>query len=168
MGLKVVLALRDDIESLFIDLLKHLYLKKELLHSLLEKEKSVFFLIKDNNERKNDIEKNVKKIIEDENDLIEEINVEDYNISQIRDQIRRKYSFGFDKIFLKGYTTSEDKIINYKNEILLHEEIIKELIKLKKENNDRLEKYADDLKVQIWELESIERLRFVIKDLQSF
>jgi hypothetical protein len=171
LGLKVILALRDDIKSLFTDLLNRLDLKKELLHSLLEKEKTIFFLIKDSNDRKNDckndIEESVKKIIEDENDLIEEINVEDYNIAQIRDEIRRKYSFGFDKIFAKGYTTSEAEIIDYKNEILLHEGIIKELVKLKKDNNDRLEKYADDLNVQICELAGIERLRYVIKDLQS-
>lgn len=171
MGLKVILALRDDIKSLFTDLLNRLDLKKELLHSLLEKEKTIFFLIKESNDRKNDckndIEESVKKIIEDENDLIEEINVEDYNIAQIREEIRRKYSFGFDKIFLKGYTTSEAEIIDYKNKILLHEGIIKELVKLKKDNNDRMEKYAADLNVQICELAGIERLRYVIKDLQS-
>ncbi|MCL1833575.1 MAG: hypothetical protein FWG49_03640 [Leptospirales bacterium] len=171
MGLKVILALRDDIKSLFTDLLNRLDLKKELLHSLLEKEKTIFFLIKDSNDRKNDckndIEESVKKIIEDENDLIEEINVEDYNIAQIREEIRRKYSFGFDKIFAKNYTTSEVEIIDYKNKILLHEGIIKELVKLKKDNNDRMEKYAADLNVQICELAGIERLRYVIKDLQS-
>jgi hypothetical protein len=161
--LRVISALRDDIKSLFIALLKHLDLKKELLHSLLEKEKSISYLIKHNS----DIEDDVKKIIEDENYLIDEINVEDYNISQIRDEITHKFSFDFNKIFVKGYFTSEDKIIDYKNEILLHEKIIKDLIKLKKDNNKSLEKYTHDLKVQIWELESIERLRFVIKDLQS-
>jgi hypothetical protein len=161
--LKEISALRADIKSLFIDLLKHLNLKRELLHLLLEKEKSISYLIK----YKNHIEDNVKKIIEDENDLIDEINVEDYSISQVRDEITRKCGFDFNKIFIKGYKPSEDEIMDYKNEILLHEQIINELIKIKKENNDNLEKYADDLKVQIWELESIERLRFVIKDLQS-
>ena len=155
--------MRDDIKSLFIDLLKHLNLKKELLQSLLEKEKSVSYFIK----YKNDIEDNVKKIIENENHLIEEINVEDYNISQVRDEITHKCGFDFNKIFIKSYKPPEDEIADYKNEILLHDEIINELIKIKKENNNNLEKYADDLKVQIWELESIERLKFVIKDLQS-
>jgi len=163
LGLRVILALRDDIKSLFIDLLKHLNLKRELLQSLLEKEKSVSHLIK----YKNDIEDNVKKIIEDENCLIDEINVEDYNISQVRDEITSKCGFDFNKIFIKSYKPPEDEIRDYKNEILFHDKIINELIKIKKENNNNLEKYADDLKVQIWELESIERLKFVIKDLQS-
>ena len=163
MARKVILALRDDIQSLFIDLLKHLNLKRELLHSLLEKEESIAYFIK----YKNDIEDNVKKIIEDENYLIDEINVEDYNISQVRDEITRKCGFDFNKIFIKGYKSSEDEIIDYKKEILLHDQIINDLIKIKNENNNNLEKYAGDLKVQIWELENIERLRFVIKDLQS-
>jgi len=156
--------LRDDIKSLFIDLLKHLNLKRELLHTLLEKEKSVSNIIKYNN----DIDDSIKKIIEDENDLIDEINVEDYNISQIKDEVIRKSGFDFNKIFFAGYKPTEIEIADYKKEILLHEQIINDMIKLKKENNNYLENYTNDLKVQIRELEAIERLKFVIKDLRSF
>lgn len=155
--------MRDDIKSLFTDLIKHLNLKSKLLHSILEKEKNISYLIK----FKNDIEDSVKEIIEEENHFIEEINVEDYNISQIRDEITRKFGFDFNKILVKGYKSSEDEIIDYKNKILLHEQIINDLSKIKKENNNNLEKYANDLKIHIWELENIERLKFVIKDLQS-
>jgi cell division protein FtsB len=163
LGLKVVLALRDDIKSLFEALLKHLELKKKLLNSLIEKEKDISYLIKYNS----NIEDNIKKLIEDEDHLIDEINVEDYNISQIRDEITHKSGFDFNKIFHKGYRDPENEIIDYKKEIMLHEKMINDLIKFKKENNDQLEKYADDLKVQIHELNSIERLKYVIKDLQS-
>jgi hypothetical protein len=163
LGLRVISALRDDVKSLFIDLLKRLNLKKELMHSILEKEKTISSLIK----YKTHIEDNVKKIIEDENHLIDEINVEDYNISQIRDAITRKYGFDFNKIFVKGYKSTEEEISDYKKEILLHERIINELVKIKTENNKNLEAYADDLNVQIWELENIERLKFVIKNPQS-
>ena len=156
--------MRDDIKSLFIDLLKHLNLKRELLHTLLEKEKSVSNIIKYNN----DIDDSIKKIIEDENDLIDEINVEDYNISQIKDEVIRKSGFDFNKIFFAGYKPTEIEIADYKKEILLHEQIINDMIKLKKENNNYLENYTNDLKVQIRELEAIERLKFVIKDLRSF
>ena len=155
--------MRDDIKTLFTDLIKHLNLKKELLHTLLEKEKTISSLLKYNNETEDD----VKKIIEDENYIIDEINVEDYNISHIRDEITRRYGFDFKKIFIKGYKSAEDEIIDYKNEILIQEQIISDMIKLKKENNNNLENYADDLKVQIEELAGIERLRYVIKDLQS-
>ena len=155
--------MRDDIKSLFADLLKHLNLKSELLHSLLEKEKSISNLLK----YTNDIEDSIKKIIDDENSLIAEIDVEDYNISHIRDEITRRYGFDFNKISINGYKPSEDEIADYKKEILLHKQIITDLIKFKKENNSYLEKCSDDLKVQVSELESIERLRYVIKDLQS-
>ena len=155
--------MRDDIKILFTDLIKHLNLKKELLHTLLEKEKTVSHLIKYNN----DTEDDVKKIIEDENYIIDEINAEDYNISHIRDEITRKYGFDFNKIFIKDYKSPEAEITDYKNEIMLHEQIINELIKLKKENHRNLVKYAEDLKIQIGELESIGRLRYVIKDLLS-
>jgi len=163
LGRKVILALRDDIKSLFTGLLKHLDLKKELLLLFLEKEKAISSIIK----HKNDMEAGVKKIIEDENCLIDEINVEDYNISRIKDEVSRKSGFDFNKVLAKDYKSSEHEIINYKKEILLHEQIMGELIKIKNENNKYLEKYTDDLKLQVSELESIERLRFVIKDLRS-
>ena len=157
--------MRDDIKSLFTDLQNRLNLKKELLRLLLEKEESVSNIIK--TKYRDDTEDSIKKIIEYENDLIDEIKLADYNISQIRDEITRKSGFDFDKIFIKNYKPPEVEITDYKKEILLHEQIMGELIKIKKENNNHLENYADDLKVQIRELGSIERLRFVIKDLRA-
>jgi len=157
--------LRDDVKDLFNNLLKHLDSKKILLNNLLENEKSASDLLK----YRNDAEDDLLRIIEDETASIDEINIIDYDISQIKDEINRRYSIDFDKIFKKNYYTSEPEIINYKDEVLLHEDILNRIIILKKQNNILMENDQEDLKIQIDELERMSKLKIInSKDLQSF
>ena len=157
--------MRDDVKDLFNNLLKHLDSKKILLNNLLENEKSASDLLK----YRNDAEDDLLRIIEDETASIDEINIIDYDISQIKDEINRRYSIDFDKIFKKNYYTSEPEIINYKDEVLLHEDILNRIIILKKQNNILMENDQEDLKIQIDELERMSKLKIInSKDLQSF
>lgn len=157
--------MRDDVKALFDDLLKHLDLKTILLNSFLESEKSASDLIK----YRNDAEDDILKIIENESRLIDEINLEDYNISQIKDLIIRKYSFDFDRIFKDGFNTSEPEIIDYKNKIIQQKKIIEYILILKKRNNLSMDNTQADLQTQISELERMSKFKIVFpKDLQSF
>lgn len=156
--------MRDDLKDLFDDLLKHLDSKKILLNTLLDNEKSASDLIK----YRNDAEDDLLKIIEHEAEIIERINVEDYNISQIRDQISRRYTLNFDQISNADYCTSEKEILNYRNEILQHQNLVSEIIILKKENNSSMNKTRNDLELQISELERMGRMKIIYpKDLRS-
>ena len=156
--------MRDDVKRFFDDLSTHLHSKKLLLKSLLEFEKSASDLIKN----RNDADDEILKIIEEETAFINEINVEDYNISQIKDEINRRYKIDLNLIFRSGYHTEETEIVNFKNELLLHEEILKEIADLKTMNNIYLENYHKDLKIQISELERIRSIKmFLPKDLRS-
>jgi len=157
--------LRDDVKDLFNNLINSLKLKTNLLNSLLENEKSASDLIKN----RNDAEDDILKIIDSQTDLIEEINVEDFNISRIRDEIIRKYRFDFNKIFQNKFTTTSGEILNYKKEIMLHNEITDKIQILKKSNNTQMVNNQIDLEKQISELERIGKIQIVFpKDPQSF
>jgi hypothetical protein len=156
--------LRDDVKVFFYDLQKLLESKQRLLNSLLENEKSASDLIKN----RNDAEDDILKIIENETALIEEINIIDYDISKIKDEITRRYAFDFNKLFRKDYITSEAEIMNFRNEVLFHKKIINEIVALKKENNSTMNKSHKDLELQISELERMGRIKIVFpKDLRS-
>jgi len=156
--------LRDDVRDLFSDLVCRLKSKTKLLYNLLENEKSASDLIKN----RNDAEDEILEIIESETALIDEINVEDFYISQIRDEITRRYSFDFNRLFRKDYSTNDAEIINYRNEILLHDTIIDEVLSLKKQNNIKMESTRDDFQIQISELERMRKIKIIFpKDPQS-
>ncbi len=156
--------MRGDLKDLFTNLMARLDSKKLLLNSLLENEKSASDLIKN----RNDAEDNILKIIENETDIIEEINVFDYYISQTKDEISRRYNLDFDKLFRKEYQTPEIEFLNYRNEIILHRTILDEIIVLKKKNNLLMDNSLKDLEIQISELERLDRIQMIIpKDLQS-
>ncbi len=156
--------MRDDVKRLFYNLLELLESKKKLLLSLLENEKSASDLLKN----RNDAEDDILKIIENETSLIEEINIIDYEISKIKDEISRRYAFNFDQIFRKDYITSEAEIMNFRNEVHYQQKIINEIIILKKENNSTMNKTQKDLELQISELERMGRIKIVFpKDLRS-
>ena len=156
--------MRDDVKTLFTDLLKYLDSKKILLNTLLENENSASDLIKN----RNDAEDDILKIIENETALIDEINVADYSISMLKDEISRKYNFDFNKVFRSNYCTSEELIMEFRNKVLLHKEIISEIIVLKKKNNFSMIKNQKDLEVQISELERMGKIDIIFpKGLQS-
>jgi len=156
--------LRDDVKTLFTDLLKYLDSKKILLNTLLENENSASDLIKN----RNDAEDDILKIIENETALIDEINVADYSISMLKDEISRKYNFDFNKVFRSNYCTSEEIIMDFRNKVLLHKKIISEIIVLKKKNNFLMNKNQKDLEVQISELERMGKIEIIFpKGLQS-
>lgn len=156
--------MRDDVKTLFTDLLKYLDSKKILLNTLLENENSASDLIKN----RNDAEDDILKIIENETALIDEINVADYSISMLKDEISRKYNFDFNKVFRSNYCTSEEIIMDFRNKVLLHKKIISEIIVLKKKNNFLMNKNQKDLEVQISELERMGKIEIIFpKGLQS-
>lgn len=156
--------MRDDVESYFDDLLRQLDLKKILLTNLLNNEKSASDLIK----YRNDAEDFILSIIESTSDLIDEINVLDFNIAQIKDKIIKNYNFDFNKIFIEGYSISESKIIKYKEEVLIHTKLLKEIVSLKEINNLSMSNFQEDLIVQISELDRMSKLKILFpKDLRS-
>jgi len=156
--------LRDDVKERFDTLISLLDSKTKLLQLLLVNEKSVSDLIKN----ENGTEDEILKITEYQWELIESIELEDYNISRLTDEITGKYKLDFNKILSAGCSQSETEFTIYKNEILLHRNIINEIIDLKSRNNALVDTSQDDLKVQIAELERIGKLRLILpKDLQS-
>lgn len=157
--------MRDDVRGLFCDLLNCLESKTALLNSLLAKEKALSDLIKNCNDEEDEI----VNIINSEAVLIDEINAADYNISQIRDEIIRNYRFDFNKILNKNFKTENTEIINYRNSVLLHEDIMNEIISCKKQNNFKMKIYQNDLQTQISELERMSKIKIIYpKDPRSF
>ncbi|PKL18999.1 MAG: hypothetical protein CVV49_03115 [Spirochaetae bacterium HGW-Spirochaetae-5] len=157
--------MRDDVRDLFCGLLNGLESKTALLNSLLVKEKALSELIKSSNDEDDEI----LNIINSAAALIDEINAADYSISQIRDEIIRKYRFDFNKILNKNFKTENTEIINYRNSVLLHEDLMNEIISYKKQNNLKMEAYQQDLQVQISELERMSKIKIIYpKDLRSY
>ena len=157
--------MRDDVKDLFCDLLNGLQSKSALLNSLLVKEQALSELIKSSNDEEDEI----LNIINSEAALIDEINAADYNISQIRDEIIRNYRFDFNKILNKKFKTENTEIIKYRNSVLIHEDIMNEIISYKKQNNLKMEAYQQDLQTQISELERMSKIKIIYpKDLRSY
>ena len=157
--------LRDDVKVLFNKILENLDLKRILLNSFLKDEKSASDLIKN----RNDADDEILKIIEHENDLIDEINTADFNISQIKDELLRRYRFDLDQISKRDHDTSKPEIIKYINEVSIQRDMVNEIIELKKQNNRFMETDQKDLKNQINELERMGKFEIIYpKDLQSF
>lgn len=152
--------MRDDLRDFFTGLLEHLDLKTTLLDSFLKNEKSVSDLLK----YKTDNEDEIQKIIESESLLIDEINVEDYNISRYKDQIIQNYRFDFEKISNRNYNTTEPGILQYREKIQCHKKILDEIIDLKNRNNFLMDKNRDYLKTQINELERIRSIEIIYPD----
>jgi len=156
--------LRGDVKNLFEDLVKNLELKTKLLNSLLENEKTASDLLKN----RYDAEDDILKITDYESALIDEINAEDFHISQMRDEIIRKYRFDFTKIFKTEFNTTNSEILNYKKEIQIHEDILDKILFLKKQNIVQMEIGQNDLNQQVTELERIGKIKIVFpKDLRS-
>lgn len=156
--------MRDDVKDLFDDLLLLLSSRKMFLNSLLENEKSIAILLKSSN----DNDEEILKIIEKQSSLIDEINIKDYHISQIKDEINRKYNIDFARIFIEGYSTSESLIMKFRSEVLLHEVMTNRITSLKKQNNYTMEKRQEVLRRDIYELERMRRLKMIFpKDPQS-
>lgn len=156
--------MRGDVKNLFEDLVKNLELKTKLLNSLLENEKTASDLLKN----RYDAEDDILKITDYESALIDEINAEDFHISQMRDEIIRKYRFDFTKIFKTEFNTTNSEILNYKKEIQIHEDILDKILFLKKQNIVQMEIGQNDLNQQVTELERIGKIKIVFpKDLRS-
>ncbi len=157
--------MRDDVKGLFCDLVNCLESKTALLKKLLVKEKDLSDLIKNSH----DEEEEILNIINSAAELIEQINSADFNISEIRDKIIRNYRFDFNKVLKKNFTSENSEIINYRNSVLLHEDIMNEIISYKKQNNLKMGTSQKDLQTQISELERMSKIRIVYpKDLRSY
>jgi hypothetical protein len=156
--------LRDDVKELFIKLSENLDTKEQLLLSLLENEKSASFLIKN----RSDAEDEILKIYESQADLIDRVNVEDFYISRIKDELIGRYRIDFDKLSRRDYHSKDKEIKAYREKTENQEKIAGEILAVKKSNNILMENCRDDLKQQISELERIDKIQLIIpKDLQS-
>jgi SMC interacting uncharacterized protein involved in chromosome segregation len=156
--------LRDDVKDLFSDLISSLEFKRKLLNTLLEKEKALSDLIKSNNDTEDDI----LKIIDSVSALIDGINAIDYNISQLRDEITRKFRLDFDKISRQDHISEKVEFINYRKLINHNKDIIDQIISSRKQNNIKMESAKKELQNQISELERMSKIQIIYpKDLQS-
>lgn len=155
--------MRDDVKVFFTELITNLELKSSELYSLLEKEKLISYLI--NN--RNDSEKKILNIIDLETELIDKINLIEFKISQLKDEIGRRYHIDFNMFFRENFKLTELEFIKYKDEILTQKKILHEIHILKEKNNKQMMVFQEDLKVQIYELERMSKLELIKpKDLR--
>lgn len=153
--------MRDDILSSLNSILKGLVRKKELILKIYYIEKKIADILE--HSREDDI----FELITDETDIIEQINLLDYDISMSRDYIKNKTGFHIEEILSKKSEPEELKD-NIRKTVIHTEDIIFSLSELKKKNLALLVSYSGELAIQIRELEIMNSITIIPpKDLQS-
>ena len=149
--------MRDDIKELFEALLLHLDDKIRYTGSLLENVKLVSCCIKSRTDNKDEI----LKIVNRNNDLIDKINVEDYDISAIKDEFTRRFSLDTEKFFSDTGCLPEKEIAAYREKIYHLEKLFRGITEINRENYTDMINEADDLKQQISELARMSRINII-------
>jgi predicted patatin/cPLA2 family phospholipase len=152
--------LRDDVKIQFDNLLLHLDRKTHLLNTILDNTKHVSYLIR----QKTDNEDEFLKYITGNSELIEKINIEDYNISAIKDTISQKYCFNSENIFLDICPASDIEIIECRKKIAFQKNILREIMTLNEQNYSNMHLTGNDIKQQISELQRMNRLQIIFPE----
>ncbi len=154
--------MRVDIKSSLDVIESKLLEKKELLKKFLIIETKISEILR------HDREDDVLTLISDETDVLEILNLVEYDISSEKDYIYSKTGKRFEEITGKNFSQFAEfekkiKIISSKSK-----EIINQLNQLKAENMKKMETKSEDLKKQVRELELMNNLNIITpKDLQQ-
>lgn len=154
--------MRVDIQTALSNIQNKLFEKKELLKKFLTIETKISEILK------HDREDDILDLISDETDLLEIINIIQFDISSEKDYIHKKTGKRFDEITGKGFSQFaefEGKIKKISSEST---EIMKKLEQLKMKNMELMGAKAKDLKKQTRELELMNNLSIITpRDLQE-
>ena len=154
--------MRVDIKASLDVIESKLLEKKELLKNFLIIETKISEILR------HDREDDVLTLISDETDVLEILNLVEYDISSEKDYIYSKTGKRFEEITGKNFSQFAEfekkiKIISSKSK-----EIINQLNQLKAENMKKMETKSEDLKKQVRELELMNNLNIITpKDLQQ-
>jgi len=149
--------LRDDVKKLFDELLTLLDEKTHYLNNLFENGICISRLIN----QKTDNEGEILKVFNKNNDLIDKIDINDFNISEIKDELTRRYLFDFEKILSDICLNPESEIMGFRERVMKHKSLISEILFINERNYNDMNDTGNDLKQQISEIRRIERIRFI-------
>lgn len=149
--------MRDDVKKIFNVLLTHLDEKIRYTNNLLENVKQISCLI----DNRRDNEDDILKIINQNNNLIDKINIQDFNISHLKDEVSRRYSLDLEKIFRDPLYISETEILECRKKILHLKDLTRQITCLNQQNSNDMINEIDDLKQQISELNRMSRLSLI-------
>lgn len=159
---RVVSVLRVDIESSLITIEEKLLEKKGLLRNFLKIERKISEIL--NHNREDDI----LELISDETDLLEIINIIEYDISREKDYIHNKTGIRFEELTGKRFPQCaifKEKIKKISAESAA---IIEELAQHKAKNIELIENSRKDIAIQVRELELMNNLNIITpEDLQQ-
>ena len=152
---KGISALRDDIDSAFFLIQAKLKEKTELLKKFESIEVKICEILK------NSKEDDLSLLTSDQSDLLELINVLEYNISAKKDYIRNMTGKDFNVILESGLS-KDNPVKNDINKLIAESvEIIKRISALKKINMKMLTTQAEDLSKQVRELEIMNNITII-------
>ncbi len=154
--------MRADIKSSLNVIESKLLEKKELLKKFLIIETKISEILK------HDREDDILTLISDETDVLEILNLAEYDISSEKDYIYNKTGKRFEEITGKEFSQFAE--FEKKIKIISSEsgEIINKLAQLKKKNMEMMQTKSKDLKKQVRELELMNNLSIITpEDLQQ-
>lgn len=154
--------MRADIKSSLNVIESKLLEKKELLKKFLIIETKISEILR------HDREDDILTLISDETDLLEILNIVEYNISREKDYIYNKTGKRFEEITGKNF--HQFKEFEKKIKIISSEltEIISELNRIKTKNMDMMKIKSKDLIKQVRELELMNSLNIITpRELQQ-
>lgn len=155
--------MRVDIESSLSLIEKKLLEKKELLTNFYKIETKISDILK------HDREDDILELISDETDLLEIINIIEYDISREKDFIHHKTGRRFEEITGKDFSQCAEFNKKLKNLSADLTEIMQKLKQLKENNMELMKNKTKDLAKQVRELELMNNLNIIApKDLQQF
>lgn len=147
--------MRDDIDSAFFLIQAKLKEKTELLKKFESIEIKICEILK------NSKEDDLSLLTSDQSDLLELINVLEYNISAKKDYIRNMTGKDFNVILESGLS-KDNPVKNDINKLIAESvEIIKRISALKKINMKMLTTQAEDLSKQVRELEIMNNITII-------
>ena len=155
--------MRDDIQSIIDETSLAVERKIAYFSRFLEKEHEL------NSFLKTDFENEPLLIIETENNIIGEINIQDFIIACQNDEFRKKSGKNLSSCELANYADINEKLSELSSLRRREKSIIAEISALRRENNHLMEKIKKDIDADADELKRIMELENIItKDSQSF
>ncbi|HON14934.1 MAG TPA: hypothetical protein PLA51_00475 [Spirochaetota bacterium] len=151
--------MRDDISSCMQEILFHQSQKISLLNDMLCIERKISALLK----ALDDIE----NLIESENEIINKINLCDFNISRVNDELKKRGLYLNSKVLQEN--SKEPFLLNYFSNIKKIKSLLEELSRIKESNILAMEQIACNYKNDADDLDKIDKIKKLIsKDLQFF
>jgi 2-phosphoglycerate kinase len=141
------------------EILFHQSQKISLLNDMLCIERKISALLK----ALDDIE----NLIESENEIINKINLCDFNISRVNDELKKRGLYLNSKVLKEN--SKEPFLLNYFSNIKKIKSLLEELSRIKESNILEMEQIACNYKNDADDLDKIDKIKKLIsKDLQFF